>query len=74
MEEVSEDVLGIILKRLDVVSAINLLTSTKKTSKKTTKYVYPRFWFDYDDLIKGKYKEELVKTCEILDIKPVLPG
>ena len=58
LSSASEDVLGLILKRLDVNSAINLLTSSKRTSKKMVKYMYHRIWFDYNDLKKGKCKKE----------------
>ncbi len=57
LTSVSDDALGLILKRLDVSSATNLLISNKATIKKVPKYIYPRFWFDYKDLKKGKYKK-----------------
>ncbi len=61
LSSVSEDVLNLILKKLDIKSATNLLISDKVKSKKVIKYVYPRLWFDYKDLKIGKYKKENYK-------------
>ncbi len=66
---VSEDALGIILKQLDIKSTIKLLTSSKILSKKVTKYVYPRLWFNYKDLKKEKYKkEDYIYIQKIIDV------
>ncbi len=56
LSTLSEDVLSLILKKLDVKSAAKLIISSKNRSKKVAKYVYPRLWFNLDDI--GKYKKE----------------
>ena len=61
VENVSEDVLGLILKKLDIKSATNLLSTSKYQSEKIVKYIYPRLWFDYEDLKNSKYKKENYK-------------
>ncbi len=58
VENVSEDVLGLILKKLDIKSATNLLSTSKYQSEKIVKYIYPRLWFNLDDIKKGKYKKK----------------
>ena len=58
LDSVSGDVLDLILKRLDIKSATNLLQSSKRTSEKVSKYIYPRLWVDYGDLVYGDYKKE----------------